>query len=67
MVVQIAILIARAALLNPTLRTAALAAINVLRSRGLQVASMNQFREALIAAGYGSYVRYLGDIAEVLF
>jgi hypothetical protein len=67
MVVQIAILIARAALLNPTLRTVALVAINVLKSRGLQVASMNEFREAMIAAGYGSYVKYLGDIAAVLF
>lgn len=67
MVVPLVMLAARTAMLNPSLQTAAMAAINVLRSRGLQAATLNQFREALIAAGHGSAVKFLGDIAAALF
>ncbi len=67
MVVQIATLIIRAAALNPALRRIALAAINVLKARGLQAVSMNQFREAMISAGYAAQLKCLGEIAEVLF
>ena len=63
MVVQIVILMAGAAAFNPTLRTAAMAALNVLRSHGLQAALMNEFCEAMVAASYGSYVKYLDEIA----
>ena len=66
MVVQLIILAARAASLNPTLRTIAMATTDVLRSRGLQVASMSEFSEAMVAAGYSSS-KYLGQIAAVLF
>jgi len=67
MVVQIVILIARATLLSTRLRTATLAALRVLQSRGLEHTNVNELRKAMIAAGYGSYVKHLSEIAEVLF
>jgi hypothetical protein len=60
-------LIGRVASLSEIYRPAASAALSVLQSRGLQYVGINQLREALIAAGYGSYVRHLGKIAEGLF
>jgi hypothetical protein len=67
MALPILTLIGRVASLSEIYRPAASAALSVLQSRGLQYVGINQLREALIAAGYGSYVRHLGEIAEGLF
>ena len=61
--IPIAVLMTRTALLSPQLRVAAVAALNELTRRGLTSASLNWFREALIAAGYSPYVKYLGEMA----
>lgn len=65
--IPIAVLMERVVLLDPALRPAVIAALNELTRRGLTATTLNWLREAMIAAGYSSYVKYLGEIAEKLF
>lgn len=67
MVVQIALLLARAAMLNPALRAGVVAALRELQVRGLNAAGIHHLREALIAVGYSNLVQHLDEIAEVIF
>lgn len=67
--IPIALAVARAAVLSPAVRAAVMAALQVLRSRGLAAINIEMLRDALIASGQsGAWVAAnLGRIAGALF